>query len=196
MEIIPPIYNDMSGIITIFNIVYKSSLSKYLIATPSSTNEYVGRVGANDLLKRDTNLETHWCSQDLPNSSVIITFKKHLLKLTQYTMRARGDGNWAMPINWVIEGSNNLIDWHFIKEEGPNQDLLLTKAQKTYNATADNFFKHYKFTQHLTQSPVDNFCFSKLELFGHLIGAIQCHTFNKPHRTVKIYIFILNILAI
>lgn len=187
IDIIPPVYEGLSGIITTFHNVYKSSFSKYIVATPSSTNSFPGRVGANDLLKRDMKNNKHWCSQEHANSSVIITFNRHTLKLTHYTMRSREDYIGHMPQNWMIEASNDLESWDLIKIEGPNIDLIEINAQKMYNISTSMFYRHYKFTD------IKNvyFCFSKIELFGELIGSIAVTCLNKHQKQLPMFIYVL-----
>ena len=189
--ITPPIYEGLSGVITLFHNVYKRSFDKYIVATPSSTNSFTGRVGANDLISRDIPIKSHWCSQGAPNSSVIITLKKHFLKLSNYTMRSREDSVQTMPTNWLIEASNDFEEWNFIKEEGPNNDLVKINVQKMYESPSDRFYKHFRFTQ----IKGTYFCFAKIELFGELTGAVAKECSIHYKRSLSKFVFSLFLIC-
>ena len=178
MLIIPPFYDGLSGIITYFNNSYRNHYLDYIKVYPSSTHLVVGRNGAEDLIKRDYESSSlHWCSETIKHSNVTFHFPKHFIKLQGYTLKSRSDSIDPYPTGWKLEGSNSNTtnaEWQMIQEIGPVDDINGDGLQKTYTVTSNEYYSYFRFIQtsnnHLI---IQNFCFSKVEFFGDVIGSTE-----------------------
>ena len=58
-------------------------------------------------------------SQDIPNSWLCYDFKEIKVKPTNYSIRSNcwNKKGWYHPLNWVIESSNDLIEWKVLDEK-------------------------------------------------------------------------------
>jgi hypothetical protein len=69
-----------------------------------------GDDGNNAYQVADHGWNSYWMSTNDPNSWICFDFKDRDVSLTNYTLKSGGADGW-FPVNWVIEGSNNGMDW-------------------------------------------------------------------------------------
>ena len=122
---------------------------------------------------KDTTSEI-WLSSNLPNSSYTITFKNHRFQMDSYSVRSRGDQDFNIPLEWVLEASNDLVNWVEIHHKHRNRELVGKLIEKNYICPNQRFFTSYKFTQigenaHNYDYEKYLFSIATLEFFGTFV---------------------------
>ena len=116
----------------------------------------------------DYSSETHFVTQDQRDAFVQVHFLQHQLKLTNYTLKSHsGLGNFFM--SWVLEGSNNGIDWIQLDSHENCNDLKGPSLVHTYSckdAPPMTFFRIQQTGE--TSSHANYLIIAKMELFGTL----------------------------
>jgi hypothetical protein len=72
----------------------------------------------------DPNWKCYWSTKDAPGQWIAFKFPKHLVHLTEYTLKsANSKKGWNHLKSWVIEGSNDGENWTEIDRREDNNDL-------------------------------------------------------------------------
>jgi hypothetical protein len=105
-----------------------------------------------------------------PNSFFSFSLKKFqiLLKITHYTIRHCASFDKDLLRNWILEGSNDNINWHLISIH--SNDKNLTKKSSSHTWKIDNsiyFYSHFKIRLTGLNSDENNILsLGGLELYG------------------------------
>ena len=122
-------------------------INKLVKVTPSST--YPGRGNAIYVIDPHFSYttENNWISESRVNSSFTFSFINDRLLIKSYIIKTRTDNIYCCPIEWVMEGSNDDINWIQIhhKESGTEQ-CEIGKVVR-HNCFAKQPFKSFKITQ-------------------------------------------------
>ncbi len=97
----------------IFNFYYtyypNSSISNLVKVRASSSLGGRGNpIYVIDPAVTATSIDANWISQNIENSSFTVIFQRDKLMITSYSLRARLDKNINTPLEWIVEGSNDL----------------------------------------------------------------------------------------
>ena len=93
-------------------------------------------------------IEVTWASRSIPNANITISFKKHLLKLTNYTFfPRRGTVSGNMPRGWNLEGSNDKVNWDSLFSVDDTEDIRYASTYKTYPCEPHGAYKHFRIRQ-------------------------------------------------
>ena len=133
-----------------------------------------------------------WLSQSIPNSNYTITFKKNPFKLTSYSVRSRGDQSYNIPLEWILQGSNDLMNWVDVHHKERNNELIGGGKEKNYICQNQKFFCSYRFTQigknyYTVESQKYIFSIATIEFFGAFVDTyctecrLKCFSFNPIH---------------
>ena len=115
-------------------------------------------------------------------------------------MRSRIDVDWNMPLEFILEGSNDDISWKFLHHKERNNELK-TKDSKG-NWTIDNnnkLFRSFRITQigenyHIYgENEKYIFAFNKIELFGTLVPASK-HTCMRVKSSLSSHLKMMNVM--
>jgi len=142
----------------------------------------------------------NWISKNVVGSYFIIHLNTHQIKVSSYSLRMRTDHSSNIPVEWKVEGSNNLIDWNILHHR-PRIDGLIEKGKLghwTLNTT--KYYRYFKFTQIGKNYNVNGeyhyvFSFNKVEFFGYIcdpdINAFVMSCKTRPDTRFIILVFIL-----
>ena len=147
------------------------------IVKASASSVYANRsdpyVTINPCIQK-TELGDYWISENIPNSSFSISFINHLFALDSYTIQSRDFADYNIPLEWILEGSNDNLNWETIhfKERGNE----INGEKKTFNWSCESktsIYSYFKFTQigenqHHSDDQKYMFAIGSIELFGTL----------------------------
>ena len=190
--------DHFDGIINYFNQKYDSDKFNQIVVADASSTMY-GRSKPNvviDLKNRDKNYPD-WITEDFENSSFTVQFLRHRVKLSSYLLLGRYTNNWNFPYHWVLEGTNDFIDWHKLHEYNNINDYLDNK--KYFHAQTekvDQYFRIFRITQKGTNTKNDgeNFMhclsFRGIDLFGSV-----CFDNSLCHQTHQSQLFHVSLIS-
>ena len=148
------------------------SINKLVKIKASSTNANVGQ--ANVLINPNINRNDKagiWQSRSEENSSVTITLLRERLMISSYSLRSRTDRDHNNPYEWVLEGSNDRVNWETLHHKPHGNEFMGRSKQGNWPCTSSIPLKYFKLTQlhenyHKLDSEKYMFSLSKIELFG------------------------------
>ena len=154
------------------NFINVSASSTYFLrGDPFVTiNPLVDKSDYNDL----------WISSNRENSSIQISFLKYQFIIDSYTLQRRINNDNNCPIEWLLEGSKDLIGWTTIHHKHRGMELMneTTNFAHHWECKQKEYYKSFRFTmlgENLHKDePGERFCFGlgTIELFGTLSGTI------------------------
>jgi hypothetical protein len=113
-----------------------------------------------------------WASNWEVNSYIVFSFKKHLIRMTNYTYIVRYDQSANMPRGWKLEASNDKENWELLHNVTNCSDLDTHNVYKTYSCVSIGAYKYFRIMQ--TQTNWDGGLFfhvAKLEFFGTIYSS-------------------------
>jgi hypothetical protein len=118
----------------------------------------------------DQNYGSSWYSTNHPNSWIEFDFKRNRVSPTGYVIKSNNQNNYYL-VGWVIEGSNDGLDWTKLDER--NTQELSSNSIIRYFSINDSsnlpFFRHIRLRQTAKNSSGnDHLVISCIELFGCL----------------------------
>jgi hypothetical protein len=107
-----------------------------------------------------------WNSGEKIGSFLIINFKNHKVKPTAYLLRS---ADKLFPQGWILEGSNDLINWSLLDKQ-LNQSCFLQPFQSCcFNCDSHGFFSFLRLKQiQRTKNESNWFGFSFVEFGGEI----------------------------
>ena len=152
-----------------------SFINKFVKIEASSTNPTLGqpRVLIDPSID-SSNRTDNWQSSSTKNSSITLTLLKERLLISSYSLRARTDSNANMPLEFVLEGSNNQVSWETIHHKENGTELVTAGSKKNFKCSSSIPFSCFKLTMlnenyHKVDSEKYLFTLSKIELFGKVV---------------------------
>lgn len=164
--------NVAGGNVHLKNVVIVSKSSECFSHNPHEVENVV-----------DLDSDKYFHSDDHPNSWIKYDFGNRRIHPTHYTIKNRNnacmksdksEGNSGTnPRNWIIEGSNNDIDWKKLDERKNDPSFLIKDMCQVFeireNLDPNEYFKYIKITQNGLSSDGRNyFVISAIEYFGDL----------------------------
>lgn len=118
----------------------------------------------------DSDWESYWFSDNVPNSWVQFDFKDKLIIVTDYTIQSDGsDGNHLL--HWELEGSNDGKNWEVIDKRDTN-DLNSFYKVKSYSCFLEKPFRMLRLRQTgKNSSNQDYMLLASIEFFGELLNS-------------------------
>ena len=162
--------DSFAGIMSTF---YKKSKNTFYSKFEAEGEKYAAHW-ANPSDVFDPTKHTWWASKPIDNANLTISFKKHLLKISDYTFLPRFDSTENMPRGWKLEASNDKTNWHLLHSVNDCEDVKIANAYKTYPCKPHGAFKYFRITQ--TQMNWNEgfiFHISRLEFFGTIFGSMN-----------------------
>ena len=189
MTIISPNGKDLIGAIHVLQTIHKTQSNNYikLEASPkqNDTNNWSPIDIVIDYSKIEPATTNNWCSYDSPNSYFTLFFPKNSLKITDYTLVSRNNGQGSLLRTWKLEGSNDNSNWRYIDHINNDPDLVTPGTTKTFKVQKQGRYKYFKFTQNGTSAAENNhMCLCKVDVFGTLYG--QRYTCINKHTGISI----------
>lgn len=170
MKYFPKGRGKFNGIINYFNIHHYDNMNSFIKTTsPRQMSDWGDSSKVIDFKITDFTLKTNnWAGQNLKNSSIIISFQRHKVLATHYSILSpHHSGNYLQ--NWIIEGSNEDEKWHIIDRKENSTYLTGVLLSHTYKLDVNSIFRNFRITQ-IGRNSGGNFYFhlSRFELFGSL----------------------------
>ena len=140
--------NQLDGIITYFNSIYSEEVFDQVVLADSSSI-LDGRTPPNTVIdiKNINNSYTDWITESIENSNFTVQFRKHKIRLDSYSLLGR-NYNYQHPYHWILEASNNYVDWEKIHEyNNPNQPLSNHTLIHSDDFTTEHFYSIFRITQ-------------------------------------------------
>ena len=123
---------------------------------------------------------------------LVIHFIGYKVKMTGYSMQNREGGYWN-PLNWVLKGSNNFIDFTQIDAQNlaDNDANCASLIIRSFSKTSDSFFSYFMLEttgKNCGQNTVFNL--AEFEVFGYLKKDSVASCSVTKHSMFHIYISI------
>ena len=115
-----------------------------------------------------------WVSDPVNNSNLTISFKHHLLSISSYTFQSRMRTNNNVPLEWIVEGTNDFQEWKTIHYKERGNEIVGNGIVHNWETSNHDFFHSYRITMigenHHTYSEAEKFYFAlgRIEFFGFL----------------------------
>ena len=141
--------NEFDGIISYLNNKYNANVYNQIIQADSSS-VYDGRTKPFAVIdiKNIYNDYVDWLTENIKNSNFTIYFRKHKVKLESYSLLGRIKWEHNHPYHWVLEGTNDLINWEKIDEYNDiTNPLSLSKYIHINTTNNDKFYSIFRVTQ-------------------------------------------------
>lgn len=124
-----------------------------------------------NVIKYD-NPKAEFCSQDIPYSWICFEFINHQIAPSNYIIRSINDKKDSFhPKSWVVEGSNDNMDWDVLDQQTNNSSLNGRNLISPFKITNPNS-KKYKFIRITQNGNWKNngnlFNINNIEFFGIL----------------------------
>lgn len=125
--------------------------------------------GNNMKFVSDSDWNSYWFSDNVPDSWIQFDFKEKSIIVTDYTLQSDGsDGNYLL--HWQLEGSNDGAAWEVIDKRDTN-DLNSFYKIKSYSCFLKKPFKKIRLKQTgKNSSNQDYFHLASIEFFGELLN--------------------------
>ena len=107
------------------------------------------------------------------NNEIVIEFNNDVYSFSKYGMKSLPTNincYWAYPTKWIINGSNDRINWIIINDKTKNEDRTLDDRGviKHFELNQTYEFKYIKIITHEQDDPSKFFGFSRFELYGSI----------------------------
>ena len=90
--------------------------------TPSSLHDEFSGLYLYSANSLTDPIKTQFYSKSEQNSNVVFFLKKHTARITGYVIQCANGNGWY-PRSWIIEGSQNGINWTKLDEQNNNDEL-------------------------------------------------------------------------
>jgi hypothetical protein len=117
--------------------------------------------------------QCHFYTKNEANSWICYDFETRRIKVTAYSIRSRCDGNWTQLRFWVLEGSNDGVNWVGIDDRKNDSSLKSAGAVVTFKVEEEfqKEFQKIRIRQTGKNSGNnDHIVVSGIEFFGVLKG--------------------------
>jgi hypothetical protein len=123
----------LNGIIAHLTRVHRGNVHRLGVVTVSASTLASELHPAVDL-----HANSFIATRDQPNQWIQYTFEKARVRPTHYTIRSyfNGEAGYAHPKSWVIEGSNDGIEWREIDRRNDTTELNARDVKATFSITA------------------------------------------------------------
>lgn len=154
----------------IINYFKRNSDIKNEIDITYSSDNCGGLNKPFDLIEYE-NGSKHFTTRNEENSWICIEFKNHKIIPTNYTIRSNEcSQGFFHPLSWVIEGSNDKIEWNKLGEERNNRVLDGKNVVHTFPIQNKQEIKYIRFRQIGPNSHNDHYLYiSAIEIYGQII---------------------------
>lgn len=168
-KVFPPQSTDrFSGIIKYLRNKAGDDIGSKISITASSTNgpEY----NPNNVIIYEDNYK-RFQSENIPNSWICFEFKENKVVPTHYQIMPCCSPNYSNPKSWVIEGSNDDINWELLDERINCSDLNYPYKPKIFHISNPNK-NEFRFIRMRLTGPTwydsNYFIFCSFELYGKM----------------------------
>ena len=166
-----PVGDSLIGIINYLFPIYKSNYKNCVSISASSTG---GIWDVNSLinpLRNSRSSYDNWASDNVTKSNVTVHFHKHLIDITNYSIRSHSNHSHHHPKSWQLDGSLDGVHWEYVDSQ---KDTTYFNSKmnetKTFPVKKTGTFLYFRFTQTDVNHSGDNFFdLGKLEFFGKII---------------------------
>ena len=140
----------------------------------------------------------NWQSKNIENSSLTITLLRERLMISSYSLKSRTDWSYNTPYEWVLEGSNDLINWETIHHKPRGDDLINIGSTGNWKCSSSVPFRHFKL-MHLNENlKSDDTCkymltLNKVELFGTIFPNNLITCFQRKMNNINCYAILFTI---
>lgn len=137
-----------------------------------------------------------WQSESIENSSITISLLKERLLISSYSLKTRTFWSKNTPYEWVLEGSNDLINWVMIHHKSRGNELIATNSAGNWNCPSSAPYRFFKFIQ-LGENYKNNedqrymLTLSKIEFFGMIYPNERVTCYQRKRNDIKYSILLL-----
>ena len=119
-----------------------------------------------------------------------------MLKLSSYSLRARLDKDINTPLEWILEGSNEMKSWSFLHHKERGYELAYRGNEGNWEVDAKVFFRMFKLTmlgENIKYAEDQRFIFSlnKVEVFGTLSPFKEVLSCKGKQRNIPNVVYVL-----
>ena len=158
----------------------------------------------NNLLNPNVNgslKEDNWQSLNIENSSLTITFLKERLKISSYSLKSRTDKTDNTPYEWVLEGSNDLINWETIHHKPHGEELIHANNTGNWKCSSSVPFRHFKLIQlneneHFNEINKYKLSLNKIELFGVIFPDFPITCYQRKRNCMMYQIMMVSFIEV
>ena len=180
-----------NGILTAFYSYYSSN-DKLKQQLNVEADQFSGRGSPWTVIDptfNNTIKNTNWISNDSPNQKFIVTFLKHKIFLSSYSVKSRLDVDDHHPLEWDFEASNNNISWHLIHHKTRGNELKGLGKTLQFDCQQVKAYRMFRLTMIGKDSGGSNhFSLNKFEIFGEVLRKERINTICLKHNKVDKFI--------
>ena len=164
--------NHFSGIINYLRKQSRNQIKKIVTFSCSSLYKNDDRFQPINVSNFE-NQERFFASENIKNSWICLDFNDHKIELSHYSIKSvKWDINYEHPKSWVIEGSNEALDWTVLDEQ-INCSLLNGRCiAHTFEVNKNNSKKFRYIRMRLTDKNwrnTNNLVIDSFEVYGKFI---------------------------
>ena len=161
----------------LFQTRTKTQIQKFVNVTASSTLSGRGDPFTTiDQTMDKSDFVTNWISESEENSSISISFFKHQFAINSYTLQRRISYSDNYPRQWVLEATNDGINWFLIHDKVEGDEMSASEPYH-WSCSKKEFYREYRFTMigenhWYYQEYKYMFALATIEFFGALFETI------------------------
>lgn len=152
----------------------KSSITDFVNVTASSS--FSGRGDPIIVIdpRRTASISGEgWMTNSEENSSITFTLLRDNLTLHSYSLKSRIDYSCIYPLEWILEGSNDINNWELIHHKERGHEIDGKGKVGKWSCTLRKAFKSFRITQlgynmYCDNDPKYHFALNKIEVYGKL----------------------------
>ena len=196
VSLIPNPGNTIDGVFAHLQLTHPTNWMKYMNITPSTTSEMEGRDVYNivNISLTDASRSSNWCSRNVQNSSITITFPFHFFVPTHFFFRTKTTDQ-TVPTSWYAEGSLTGNEWQKIGTYSDEFVLDVNDQNGTFRFDIIQKLKHLRFVHidgYQNGQHTSCFCLRQLEIYGDLISScLTCIRRNHFHLLTTFFLILV-----
>ena len=132
----------------------------------------ISYLGGNSYCDKlfEQNWKCYWSSTNAPGQWLNFEFKKHRVYLTDYTLKTPNSSpGWNHMKSWVVEGSDDGINWCELDRREDNNDLNGNSRVMTWTCQNPQRVRNVRIRQiGKNHHNADDIQLTNIEFFGHL----------------------------
>ena len=176
----------------IFNFMFSKLSEKKVkeivhVSASSTLNTRGDPFTTIDPNANETKYTDCWVSNPARNSNLTISFQNHQFAMDSYTLQSRKGLSVNVPVEWVIEGTNNFLNWETVHSKERDNEIVGDGKIYNWNVSSKKFFHTYRMTMidenyYGSESQRYYFGLGRIEFFGSLFEVnckqLQCNSHN------------------
>ncbi|EAY08167.1 hypothetical protein TVAG_302540 [Trichomonas vaginalis G3] len=151
----------------IFSMLFKRSNSNPVDAGFVDVSSHGEETQNKSKFLFDLNAKTQWSLSEKKGNYLLLYFKAAKVLINGYSIKSGSSSHWDNEQSWIIEGSNDNINYTIIDEKVKNKDMGGNDRVHQWPCQADKAYRYIRWR--LTKDASGHLSSKQFELFGQYI---------------------------